>query len=110
MDYYYCWFCFLFRSCAPVGMTKEEYGFLYGIVHGFISPFVLIAKLLGANIGLYAEHNIGSLYWLGFILGVVLGGGGGTYSTRKEDRMIKAEKVKVFPILGRNNLTIKIRS
>jgi hypothetical protein len=46
---------------------------------------LLIAKLLGANIGLYAEHNIGSLYWLGFILGVVLllGGGGGSYATRR---------------------------
>jgi hypothetical protein len=72
-------------SCAPVGMTREEYGFLYGIVHGFISPFVLIAKLLGANVALYAEHNIGSLYWAGFILGVLLllGGGGGGYRTRR---------------------------
>ena len=76
---------FFVISCAPVGMTTEEYGLLYGIVHGFISPFVLIAKLLGTNIGLYAEHNTGSLYWLGFILGVVLllGGGGGGYSTRR---------------------------
>jgi len=76
---------FFVTSCAPVGMTKEEYGFLYGIVHGFISPFVLIAKLLGAHIGLYAEHNAGSLYWLGFILGLVLllGGGGGSYATRR---------------------------
>jgi len=76
---------FLVTSCAPVGMTNEEYGLLFGIVHGFISPFVLIAKLLGANIGLYAVHNTGSLYWLGFIIGVVLllGGGGGGYSTRR---------------------------
>ncbi|HEX9250804.1 MAG TPA: hypothetical protein VF870_01110 [Ignavibacteriaceae bacterium] len=75
---------FFVTSCAPVGMTKEEYGFFYGIVHGFISPFVLIAKLLGAHIGLYAENNAGTLYWLGFILGVVLllGGGGGSYATR----------------------------
>ncbi len=72
-------------SCAPVGMSGEEYGFLYGIVHGFISPFALIAKLLGANIGVYAENNTGSLYWVGFILGVVLllGGGGGGYSRRR---------------------------
>jgi hypothetical protein len=76
---------FFVTSCAPVGMTKEVYGFLYGIVHGFISPFVLIAKLLGANIGLYAVHNTGLLYWLGFILGLVLllGGGGGGYASRR---------------------------
>ena len=76
---------FFITSCAPVGMSSESYGFLYGIVHGFISPFVLIAKLLGANIGLYAEHNTGPLYWLGFILGIVLllGGGGGGYARRR---------------------------
>jgi hypothetical protein len=76
---------FLVISCAPVGMTQQEYGLLYGIVHGFISPFVLIAKLFGAHIGLYAEHNTGSLYWLGFILGLVLllGGGGSGYATRR---------------------------
>jgi hypothetical protein len=78
-------FLFFVTSCAPVGMTSEVYGFLYGIVHGFISPFALIAKLLGAHIGLYAEHNSGPLYWLGYILGLVLllGGGGGSYSTRR---------------------------
>ena len=76
---------FFVTSCAPVGMTKEEYGFLYGIVHGFISPFVLIARLLGAHIGLYAEHNSGNLYWAGFILGLLLlfGGGGGSYASRR---------------------------
>jgi hypothetical protein len=76
---------FFVTSCAPVGMSKEEYGFLYGIVHGFISPFVLIVKFFGAKIGLYAENNTGSLYWLGYILGVVLllGGSGGSYATRR---------------------------
>ena len=76
---------FFIVSCAPVGMTKEEYGFLYGVVHGFISSFVLIAKLLGVNIGLFAEHNSGSLYWAGFVLGVILllGSGRGGYTTRR---------------------------
>jgi len=76
---------FFVTSCAPVGMSKEEYGFIYGIIHGFISPFVLIGKFFGAKIGLYAENNTGSLYWLGYILGVILllGGGGGSYATRR---------------------------
>jgi hypothetical protein len=45
----------------------------------------LIAKLFGMQIGLYAQHNTGSLYWLGFILGIILlfGGGGGSYATRR---------------------------
>ena len=76
---------FFVTSCAPVGVTQQEYGFLYGIVHGFISPFVLIAKLLGAHIGLYAQNNTGTLYWVGFVLGLVLlfGSGGGGYSARR---------------------------
>ena len=76
---------FFVTSCAPVGMTSEIYGFLYGIVHGFISPFTLIAKLLGAHVGVYAKHNVGMLYWVGFILGLVLllGGGGGGYYRRR---------------------------
>jgi len=88
---------FFVTSCAPLGMTNEAYGFLYGIVHGFISPFVLIAKLLGAKIGLYAEHNTGSLYWLGFIFRCCssLGGGGGSYSTRRRC-MTKAETGEDF--------------
>ena len=76
---------FLVTSCAPVGMSQQEYGLIYGIVHGFISPFVLIAKLFGAHVGLYAENNTGLLYWLGFIAGLVilLGGGGGGYARRR---------------------------
>ena len=76
---------FLVTSCAPVGMTDQQYGFLYGIVQGFISPFVLIAKLFGMQIGLYAENNTGMLYWVGYILGIfiLLGGGGGGYSQRR---------------------------
>lgn len=76
---------FLVTSCAPVGMTGQQYGFLYGIVQGFISPFVLIAKLLGAQVGLYAENNTGMLYWAGYILGILilLGGGGGGYARRR---------------------------
>ncbi len=76
---------FLVTSCAPVGMSRQEYGLLYGVVHGFISPFVFIAKLFGAHVGLYAENNTGLLYWLGFILGIILllGGGGGGYSRRR---------------------------
>lgn len=75
---------FFLTSCAPAGMSHEQYGFLYGIVHGFISPFVLIAKLLGMHVGVYAEHNTGLFYWLGFILGLsFLFGGGGGYASRR---------------------------
>ncbi|KGO90558.1 hypothetical protein Q764_00080 [Flavobacterium suncheonense GH29-5 = DSM 17707] len=68
-------------SCAPNNYTSSEYGFFSGIVHGFVFIFSLIGKLLGFNIGLYAEHNSGFFYWLGFIIGV--GGLGGGASSRR---------------------------
>jgi hypothetical protein len=76
---------FQLTSCAPAGMTHQEYGFFYGIAHGFISPFVLVAKLFGAHIGLYAQHNSGTFYWGGYILGLIflLGGGGGGIASRR---------------------------
>lgn len=68
-------------SCAPKGGTQTEYGFFSGIIHGIVFVFALIGKLFGFNIGLYAEHNTGFFYWLGFILGI--GGlGGGARSSR----------------------------
>jgi hypothetical protein len=68
-------------SCAPKGVSATEYGFFSGIIHGIVFVFALIGKLFGFNIGLYAEHNTGFFYWLGFILGI--GGlGGGARSSR----------------------------
>lgn len=64
-------------SCAPQGYTKHNAGFLEGLWHGFIIIFSIIGKLIGKNVGIYAAHNTGVTYWLGFILGLgVLGGGG----------------------------------
>ena len=71
------------QSCAPVGSTPDEYGFFSGIWHGIIWPFSLIGWIFGADIGLYAHHNTGFTYWLGFIIGLgVLGGGSGQASRR----------------------------
>lgn len=69
-------------SCAPEGETNKEYGFFSGILHGFVFVFALIGKLFGADIGLYAENNSGFFYWLGFIIGIGMLGGGG-YSSRR---------------------------
>lgn len=69
-------------SCAPLGYTPNESGFFSGLWHGIIVGFSLIGKLFGADIGIYAEHNTGFTYWLGFILGI-LGLGGGGYGARR---------------------------
>lgn len=69
-------------SCAPEGSTSKEYGFFSGILHGIVFIFSLIGKMFGANVGIYAEHNSGFFYWLGFIIGLGALGGGGASSRR----------------------------
>lgn len=72
--------CIITISCAPKGYSTDEAGFFSGVWHGFIIVFSLIGKLFGADIGIYAEHNSGFFYWLGFILGIGgLGRGGSSY-------------------------------
>jgi hypothetical protein len=64
-------------SCAPSGYESEEAGFFSGLWHGFILIFSIIGKIFGSDIGIYAVHNTGFTYWVGFILGIgILGGGG----------------------------------
>ena len=70
----------LLVSCAPEGYESKEAGFFSGIWHGMIVIFSLIGKLFGADIGIYAEHNTGFTYWLGFIIGI--GGLGGGAASR----------------------------
>jgi|TARA_B110000977_G_C10825313_1_gene395891 hypothetical protein len=69
-------------SCAPEGYKSHESGFFSGLWHGFIIVFSLIGKLFGADIGIYAEHNTGFTYWLGFIIGIGGFGGGGSAARR----------------------------
>lgn len=67
-------------SCASPDYESQASGFFSGILHGFVIIFALIGKLFGADVGLYAEHNTGFFYWLGFIIGLGgLGGGGAAY-------------------------------
>ena len=70
-------------SCAPKGHTSDEYGFFSGIIHGIVIVFALIGKLFGADVGIYAEHNTGFFYWLGFIIGIGAFGGGGGAALRR---------------------------
>ena len=66
-------------SCAPSGYVPTEAGFFSGLWHGIIILFSLIGKFFGADIGIYAEHNTGFTYWLGFIMGVCGYGTGGLF-------------------------------
>lgn len=65
-------------------LTGHTYGFLGGLLHGFIAPFDLIAMLFRDDVTLYAQNNNGAWYAFGFLLG---SGGwgflGGKGSSRK---------------------------
>jgi len=78
---------FTIISCAPQGTTEKEYGFLYGLWHGFILLFSVIGKLFNRDIGIHAVHNSGFTYWLGFLIGVLMfGGGSGRAATRRKSQ------------------------
>ncbi len=57
--------------------ATSHYGFLYGVMHGFLAPFAVIAQLFDKNIILYSSVNNGFLYNLGFMIGIsmIIGGG-----------------------------------
>ncbi len=66
--------CILFVSCAgkePIEgcLSGHQYGFLYGLIHGFITPISFITGLFRDNVTIYAVNNTGSWYDFGFLLG-----------------------------------------
>ena len=73
----------LLGSCAP-GNVKFDAGpanFWFGLWHGFISLFTFIVSLFNDNVTIYEVNNVGKLYNLGFIIGVMLFWGGGSRSS-----------------------------
>mgnify|MGYP001485197229 CR=1 FL=1 len=65
---------FLAASCAGVEPVQEclagkRYGFLYGLLHGFITPISFIVSLFDDTVAIYAVNNKGWWYDLGFLLG-----------------------------------------
>lgn len=56
------------EAIAPC-LTGHTYGFLGGLLHGFIAPFDMIAMLFRDDITLYAQNNNGAWYAFGFLLG-----------------------------------------
>lgn len=56
---------------VPFGNTQKEYGFLHGILHGIQWIFNFISQLFSDNVSMYAKHNTGFFYWVGYILGLL---------------------------------------
>jgi hypothetical protein len=64
-------------------LTGHTYGFLGGLLHGFIAPFDLIAMLFRDDITVYAPNNNGAWYAFGFLLG---SGGWGFFGGNRSSR------------------------
>jgi hypothetical protein len=66
----------LLTSCAAsandVTVAGSTPGFWYGLWHGLIVPITFLISLLDTDVGIYAVHNSGHLYDLGFLLGAVV--------------------------------------
>ena len=70
-------------SCAPADPLTSStiYGFWGGLWHGYIAFFAFVGKMIGYmlyffnkswgdwNIGLWADHNTGLTYWIGYAIG-----------------------------------------
>jgi len=66
--------CCIFVSCAgtePVEacLTGQRYGFIYGLLHGFITPVSFVVGLFQDDVAIYAVNNSGGWYDFGFLLG-----------------------------------------
>ncbi len=83
-------------GCAASGNAlathSSNFGFWYGLWHGFITPVTFIVSLFSDSVGIYEVHNVGGWYDFGFMLGVsfvfgsVLGGSGAARNARSGAR------------------------
>lgn len=58
-------------------------GILMGIWHGFIAVITLVISFFNPQVQMYEVHNEGSMYNLGFLLGLILFVGVLSLSTRR---------------------------
>jgi hypothetical protein len=73
----------LLTACVP-GNTKFDAApanFWMGLWHGFIALFTFIISLFKDDVTMYEVNNVGKLYNLGFIIGVMMFWGGGSRGT-----------------------------
>lgn len=59
-------------------------GFWRGFWHGVIAPIAFIVSLFNENVGVYETHNAGTRYNLGFVLGIMIVGGGSRQGSAKK--------------------------
>ena len=60
----------LHRSMDSLGRTARPAGFGQGVLQGALMPCAMPNLLLGQDVTIYAEHNVGRAYKLGYTVGV----------------------------------------
>ena len=58
------------HSSTTAGTDAAPAGFAKGMLHGALMPGALPHLLLGEDVAIYANHNSGRLYKLGYTVGV----------------------------------------
>lgn len=58
------------QASKTVGSNRSPVGFTHGVFHGALMPCALPALLLGQDVAIYAAHNDGRGYKLGYTVGV----------------------------------------
>lgn len=66
--------------------SGEAAGFWLGLWHGVIAPVAFVVSLFSDGIGIYEVRNSGTLYDLGFVLGLGFLVGGGSSGARGAKR------------------------
>jgi hypothetical protein len=68
----------LLGGCAsqPPPSTPYAPGFIGGLLHGVGAPFALVLSFFRDDVRIYSFPNTGTLYDLGFLLGLSTWGGG----------------------------------
>lgn len=59
-------------KCEMEALIKGSPGFWTGLWQGIILPFSLLGKIFDLNIGIHETRYSGSLYWLGYLIGIIL--------------------------------------
>ena len=60
----------LMNWSAKRAEPKKPAGFLWGMVHGALMPASLPALIMGQDVTIYAPHNVGRMYKIGYAGGV----------------------------------------
>lgn len=84
----------LFSGCLPginemtgtANKKGEVAGFWLGLWNGFIAPITFIISLFNKGIRIYEVHNNGAWYDFGFLLGLLVFGGGGAKGASSKRR------------------------